>query len=310
MTILLIVNEKSTTNSKLNLTDIYNQLAKIAPVILKKTTSKGEGEYLGAWGKRQQFKYIIICGGDGTINEVINGLMKKYIPGKIPTIGLIPAGNGNVLAKNLRVPTDYKLALQLIINGIATSKIQSISLGKIAGNYFTSNAGLGFDADVVRRVAEARDKKGKVSNFTYIYQGIKEFINFPREKNRISLHLKSRQSSSLFSIKNTIINNGPAWTYNKNKPFVTNPHTDFNSGLGICAFKRATRRQLLKFLFYLSSSKPIDNNANILLVDHIKDFTLVCDSPISLQLDGEFLGKFTHLDVTYVSCAVDFLVGN
>ena len=108
---------------------------------------------------------VVACGGDGTINEVAQGLIGTSIK-----LGIIPIGSGNGLASNLSIPKELSRALETIIS----DKLIVIDVGKINEKYFFSNIGLGIDAFVIERYTDKRQR-----NFLgYLKATIWSFLNF------------------------------------------------------------------------------------------------------------------------------------
>src|SRR5882762_1776888 len=106
---------------------------------------------------------VIVHGGDGSINEVVNGVMGRG-EGPVdlaagdgrPQIAVIPGGGANVLARALGVPLDAAAAIRQVREAIAAGRHRTIGLGLAADRYFTFSAGLGWDAEVVREVDRLR----------------------------------------------------------------------------------------------------------------------------------------------------------
>lgn len=306
MKILLVVNPKS-TNSKI--TDIKNIVSKLSvhgPVNL--FISKNQNDLLTVRQKLIEDKYqiLVIAGGDGTINQIINGVLlgNDSNLNLLPLVGIIPNGNANVLAKSLKIPTNKTEALHFLCKTIQADTYTSISLGKANKKYFLFNAGLGFDAQIVKKIEKSRKFIHTAKNYKYFWYGLQELIKFDFNKNRMEIISEDFKTFCT----NLIINNGPVWTYNKTKPLVTNPKTNFNTGLGLCMIKNLKNRsEFLRFLFLLNSSKPASNSVTINVVDYLQKFRVNCSSPVSLQLDGEYAGEATHLDVEYLHHAVRLL---
>src|SRR5262249_56911589 len=103
----------------------------------------GEGEALARQGAEAGCAPIVAVGGDGTAQEVANGLLATPEP---PPLGLVPAGTGNVLARNLGLPVDPAEALRLIHHG----GCGAIDGGLAGGRYFLNAAGAGLDAEAAR----------------------------------------------------------------------------------------------------------------------------------------------------------------
>jgi len=110
----------------------------------------------------QQYKKIIICGGDGTIMEALAEILKSDIQ-----LGIIPLGSGNLLAQNLNLDLDIRKALETAFKG----KVQRIDIGKANGTLFTVMAGIGFDAEIMKKAN--RKMKSKYGFFAYIVTGLK-----------------------------------------------------------------------------------------------------------------------------------------
>jgi diacylglycerol kinase (ATP) len=111
--------------------------------VVRETTAPGDAEIFARDADRESFDVIIAAGGDGTINEVINGLREDS-----PPLGLLPLGTANVLAAEIALPrrTDVLAAL------LSTGPVRDLWPGEVNGRRFAMMAGIGFDAAVVDRV--------------------------------------------------------------------------------------------------------------------------------------------------------------
>ena len=115
------------------------------------------------------FTHIVAMGGDGTINEVVNGILnsKSSYP-----LGVIPAGNGNDFVRMTGIPVDPIRAIDTLVSG----EERTIDLGHIVGDrYFVNGLGIGIDAQVARDVLKMERLRGTVA---YLYAAIKEVIRF------------------------------------------------------------------------------------------------------------------------------------
>ena len=112
------------------------------------TERAGHGTELVRDLAEQGFRRVIAYGGDGTLNEVVNGAMGTDLE-----VGLIPAGTGNDWARTVGIPKDQSAAAEIAFNG----KAKQIDVGECLGNKFFLNiAGAGFDAVVAKRIGEAK----------------------------------------------------------------------------------------------------------------------------------------------------------
>lgn len=117
---------------------------------------------------------MVACGGDGTINEIASCLVGTSI-----VLGIIPYGSGNGLASHLKIPKNIDDAIQLI----KSEKVTKVDVGRINKNYFFSNTGSGFDANVIKHYE--RSKKRKF--ISYIQATIQAFIELHSSKKSIQI---------------------------------------------------------------------------------------------------------------------------
>jgi diacylglycerol kinase (ATP) len=111
---------------------------------------------------------IVACGGDGTINEVASCLVNSPV-----VLGVLATGSGNGLASNLKIPKDVLKAIKLLKN----QNIKHIDVGRFNTKYFFSNAGIGFDARIVKHYAES----GQRRLTSYIRASLKSFKDYKHE---------------------------------------------------------------------------------------------------------------------------------
>lgn len=114
---------------------------------------------------KEEASIIVACGGDGTINEVASALVNTTV-----LFGIIPVGSGNGLASNLKIPKNIEKAIEII----KKQAFKTIDVGCINKQYFFSNMGIGFDANVVKKYEESKSRRLS----SYIIATIKAFIEF------------------------------------------------------------------------------------------------------------------------------------
>ncbi len=218
---------------------------------------------------------LIIASGDGTINEVINGILNSDNPeqNKIP-LALIPLGITNVLAKEVSIPEDIEKAIDLALTGIA----RKISLGRINGRYFSLMAGIGFDGETVLGVKNNLIKKisGKSA---YIISGIKVF---------------KRYNPSLIKIKTpkgeltgytTVIGNARCY----GGYFYVTPQASINEPiLDICVFRGRTRKDLFRFICGVIRKAHL--NFGDVSYTKASEIEVTSDNKVHVQIDGDYFG--------------------
>ncbi|HAD88405.1 MAG TPA: lipid kinase [Rhodospirillaceae bacterium] len=138
-----------------------------AVVTLHETTARGDAERTAREAPADVHDVIVAAGGDGTINEVINGLAGRNVP-----LGVIPLGTANVLAAELDLPTDE----EGLARTIALGRLQPVNLGEVNGRRFVQMAGVGFDAHVVASVDTGM--KRLIGKLAYVWETLRGFFRF------------------------------------------------------------------------------------------------------------------------------------
>ncbi|MEE1898235.1 diacylglycerol kinase family protein [Flavobacterium rakeshii] len=129
------------------------------------TEGKDHAKTLAVKAVKNGADCVIACGGDGTVNEVASALIGSQVP-----LGIVPVGSGNGLASNLGI----KGSLQEVITTIKKQDITVIDSGCVNDNYFFSNAGLGIDAEVIKKY----EQKGKRKLWAYIVASLEASLSF------------------------------------------------------------------------------------------------------------------------------------
>src|SRR5213078_1850366 len=149
---------------------------------LTETTAPGHAIEIAQQACAQGRQLVIACGGDGTLNEVVNGLAGQSNGHRVP-LALLPGGTANILAKELDLPWDIPGAAQRLVRGT----VREIALGLATpvqepekARYFLSVAGAGPDGRITYAVD--LELKAKMGIFAYWWQGAREVLNykFPR----------------------------------------------------------------------------------------------------------------------------------
>ena len=120
---------------------------------LRLTTARGDAEAIAAREPLEAYDVIAVAGGDGTINEVANGLVKRD-GGHLPTLAVIPTGSANVLAHEIGLA----IAPEAAVGYLTAGSPRTIHLASVNGRMFLCMASAGFDAWVVSKVG-ARTKR-------------------------------------------------------------------------------------------------------------------------------------------------------
>ncbi|UII23560.1 diacylglycerol/lipid kinase family protein [Fulvivirga ligni] len=190
---LFIINPKSGTSRKANFPELIKahlDSNKVSAEIIY-TQYAGEGSEI-AEREKNHYDIIVAVGGDGTINEIAKPLINSNT-----TLGIIPMGSGNGLARHLGVPLSPKGAIMLL-NQQTSMKIDTIRLNK---DIFVNVAGVGFDAHIASLFAESK-KRGF---FSYGMLALQEILRFQSTDFKLTIdgEEKFEKAPFLVSIANS-----------------------------------------------------------------------------------------------------------
>ncbi len=274
-----IKNIEDLLNKKASLRTFITQKKGDAELFAREITSefKGDNSPLSPFTKGGQGgDLVIVAGGDGTFNEVINGILsskESAAKKKIVPIAFIPLGTTNVLAKELNIPENVGKAVHLALTGTA----KKISLGRINGRYFALMAGIGFDGEAVLR---AKDSIKKISGKeAYIFSGINALIKY----NPSLIEVKT--SEGTFTGYTAVV--GKAKCYGGN--FYVTPQASLTEPLlDLCLFKGKTRKDLVRFIIGVIREEHL--NFNDVFYRKFSEMEITSNEEVHVQIDGDYFG--------------------
>lgn len=248
---------------------------------LKKTLGPGSGRDLAREAVAEGFETIVAAGGDGTINEVLNGMGDHPEGLKRARLGVLPVGTVNVFAREMRLPLDVAGAWAAILRGHETTidlpQFRFQGDGQTQSRYFVQMAGAGWDA----RAVEAVDPnlKKKIGQFAYMVAALKTLREArPR--------IKVTDGSRSFDGELVIIGNGRF--YGGEIP-VFRKANNHDGLLDVCVFPRITRRVLLRYVLGYLSPRLFRSRDEIYF--QTESLQLQSEPPVPLQLEGETVGR-------------------
>ncbi|MBP9587114.1 MAG: diacylglycerol kinase family lipid kinase [Bacteroides sp.] len=220
---------------------------------------------------------VVAVGGDGTINEIARSLVHTDT-----ALGIIPYGSGNGLARHLHIPLDPKRALDILNRGV----IDVIDYGKINGTTFFCTCGVGFDAFVSLKFANA----GKRGLLTYLEKTLLESLNYEPE----TYELETEDGTSKY--KAFLIACGNASQYGNNA-YIT-PQATLTDGLLDVTILEPFTVLDVPSLAYQLFNKTIDQNSRIKTF-RCKKLTIHRTKPGVVHFDGDPLqeGKIVNIEI-------------
>ena len=252
------------------------------------TTRRGDANRLAKEAVQNGCRWLIACGGDGTIHEIVNAIAAKpHI-----VLGLLPCGRGNDLAKALKIPKDPEQAIQVLLNGTPFE----IDVGRIGDVYFHTIATCGYDAEVSRRASESNVPFSGTA--TYVYTAITTLFSYNTPAARLEGDFGVHEGNILLAATGITPNYGGG--------FKIVPNAVVNDGLlDVCIVEPVSRLTVLRMLVKLFWGGHTSHPA--VSIQRTKSLTIQTEPPTLLYADGEKVG-YTPATVELVERGLTVLV--
>lgn len=296
MRALLVVNPKATTTSERSRDVLVRALRSEVDLTVAYTRRRGHAAALASEAATDRVDLVVTLGGDGTVNEAVNGLLADEVSGASakagdrPALAVVPGGSTNVFARAIGMPKDWAEGAGIILEALREGRTRTIGLGRADDRYFTFCAGLGWDAEVVRRVERAR-LRGKTSTpWLYLRSAASQYF-FETERRNPPITLEWPGEQPEVGLATVIVQNTAPWTYLGDRPVNPCPDASFDAGLDLMAMRElhlpSTTRTLQQIL--VRHRRP--HGKRLLGLHDLAAFTLRAERPMAFQLDGEYLGE-------------------
>jgi diacylglycerol kinase family enzyme len=312
---------------------LVHALAADAKLEVEETANRGHAAALACRAMRDGVDVVVALGGDGTVNEVVNGLLTDGVHPSVPVLGVVPGGSTNVFARALGLPNDPVEATSVLIESMSSRRTRRIGLGMADDRWFLFTAGFGYDAAVVAAV-EGHRRRGKTSTHSlYVRTAVRTF--FAQNRRRPAVRLQLAEGHAIEDLYMALVNNCDPWTYLGSLAVSPTPAASFDAGLDVYARTRmgvagilwaasrmiradsgadpgaarpagSERRRLLSRL-----PGPADRLTRLSggLVEHdLCDFVLSADRPMPFQVDGDALDKRKSVRFRGIPAALEVFV--
>jgi diacylglycerol kinase family enzyme len=197
---------------------------------------------------------VVALGGDGTVNEVVNGLLTDGPRPGIPALAVVPGGSTNVFVRAIGLPPHPFDATGVILEALRAGRTRRIGLGLAGDRYFTFNAGFGFDADVVRRIERRRRAGEETSHARFVRAALAQFFTSSRRHPGVTYERPGHDPVD--GIHFALVTNTAPWTYLGDRPVQPSPEASFETGLDLFAPRSMRTVTTLRYLRRALLSKP------------------------------------------------------
>jgi diacylglycerol kinase family enzyme len=281
---------------------VIRSLAGLVDLDVEHTRYRGHARELAAAARGE---LVIVVGGDGAVNEAVNGIMARPPESsQKPLLAVIPGGGGNVFAQTLGLSADASAAIARIREVIKEGQFRTIGLGLAGDRYFTFSAGLGMDAEVVREVERLRASGHRESPALFLRTMVRQYWS-GTDRRTPALTLERDGQPSTPDLFMTAITNRSPWTYLHGRAVLPVPNPDFNSGLDVFALRKVRATTIVSAVGQmLLFRRRSPRGRHTLTVTGLESLTIRSVRPIAFQVDGDYLGETEAVKFQFVPHAL------
>ena len=307
MRAVLIVNPNATSTTPAGRDLLAHALESRVKLTVAHTDHRGHAVEISRDAARDGVDVLIVHGGDGTVNEVVNGILGEVgVEGPAPAVGVVPGGSANVFARALGISPDPIEATNQLVDLLSDYRRRKawrrIGLMDCGERWGVFTAGMGVDGDVVAAVEAQRDKGRNVTASRYIRVAVREMLTNARREPSLTLHLPDQDPVT--GVHFAFVSNSSPWTYANTRPVWTNPATTFETGLGVFAITSMNVWANLRVVRQMLSKRPKLAARHLIRDDDLPWLRLTSDTPVASQIDGDFLGPRNEMTFTAVRDAL------
>ncbi len=354
MRALLIVNPHATSTTRGRRDVIVRAIASAVDLEVVETRYRGDATRLAATAVSDKFGLVMTLGGDGTVNEAVNGLLggadnpgasatggtgasggratqtvgedgplghgaldhgaldhgalAEPLPpadaGDLPALAALPGGNANVFTRSLRLPDDPVDAAGQLIADLTAGRERRIGLGIANGRYFTFNAGLGLDAEVVRAVEGRRAHGRSLTPARYLRTALRQYFRVT-DRRHPAIAITEPAGLCKDAVYLCIVSNSAPWTYLGHRPVNANPDASFDTGLDLLGFRGLGTIATLRILRQMLAERTEPPRGRSVVPGHdLPVIRLSAARPVAFQLDGEYMGEVEEVEFRSVPRAL------
>ncbi|MEV0839761.1 diacylglycerol kinase family protein [Actinocatenispora sera] len=290
MRALLVVNPNATTTTERSRDVLTRALRSEVDLEVGYTEGRGHAAQLAREAARGDVEVIVTLGGDGTVSEVVNGMLTDGPGPQVPALAVVPGGSTNVFARALGLPADWAEGTGVILEALREKRTRTIGLGRADDRWFTCSAGLGLDAATIQRVEQARTRGHTATKGLYVRSALLQYLTgTDRRTAPITLSRPGAEPQRHLSL--AIVQNTAPWTYFGTHPVNPNPDAGFDTGLDVLALRGLPLAASLRVVQQTLSLRARPRGKRVVSLHDISEFTLSCLTPLAFQVDGDYLDE-------------------
>jgi diacylglycerol kinase family enzyme len=266
------------------------------------TKRRGHATHVARGAAHEDADLVVVLGGDGTVNEVVNGLAGSRVP-----MAVLPGGGANILARGLGMPNDPVEATGVLLERLQRPPTR-VPLGRIEDRYFVSNCGIGFDAAIVREVERHPTAKRVGGDAFFVWTALKVFfLRYDRRTPHLAVRWGPDLGESREGVSLAIVQKADPFTYLGSRAMRICPQVDRAAGLDMIGLTRMRAASTVRIAIQTFGSGRHVRNRNVVHLHDVPRIRVTCDRPMPVQADGEYLGERTAVDIETVPDALSIV---
>lgn len=307
---LLITNPAATTAAGWSREVVVKALEAQLQLDTAFTEYRGHAMELAGQARRAGVELVIALGGDGTVNEVINGLLAEPT-GACPLLGTVPGGLANVFPRSLGFSGDAMSAAGELLDAITARSTRRIPLGRANGRWFAFNAGIGLDAEVVQAVEESRAEGRRASTGGYALAAVRtiwERLSNSGPHLQVMATTQQGVTERIEQAYLLIAQNTAPWSFAGPVAVEMAASASFDRGLDAVALTTLNPAGIAAFFAEGAARLPPERRLVSSVVEDCSRILVTCDQPMPMQVDGDAIGEVTEVELLHMPDAIEVLV--
>jgi diacylglycerol kinase family enzyme len=280
---------------------IQNAIAADHELTVAETKRRGHATRLAQGAAATGTELVISLGGDGTVNEVANGLVRTKT-----ALGVLPGGSTNVFARTLGLVNEPVEASGQLLEAIGRHAIRRVGLGNVNGRFFLFHVGLGYDAAVVEQVERRGQLKRWLGHPLFMYAALDTWARkFDRKHPPFWISFDNdTRIDGFFAIA---MNTDP-YTYLGSRPLSLSKEATLDNPLSLVTLKKLDLIGTVRAIgAAIRGGDRLRRAANVDLRTNLVRFAVHGYRPFPWQVDGDHLGDTTHLEFRWEPSVLDLV---
>ncbi len=288
---LIIVNPMATTITDRTRNLVVGALHGRYEVEAVDTEARGHATELCVAAAQEGYDVIVSLGGDGTVNEVANGLAGSSTP-----LSCLPGGATNVLCKMLGIPGDIVGATAHLLRLVGAWQPHRVDLARVNGRHYTFSGGMGLDAAVVKAVDARPARKTALRQWYFGWSAVRTFATeYLANPPQLEIHAGDRVLRGVTAV----VQNGSPFTYFNDRPLHVADHSRLDNGrLAGAVLHRASPLDLPTFLLRFFAAPSVTGHRRVSGFGDLSDVRIrsADERPVPLEVDGDWIGDVVEAD--------------